>query len=72
MQKTIYARRISGDLYDVTYSDSPESWDPEVPWAYVVNEAKAEGYVIEVNNSGYRGEGEPRFETITTYARRRR
>jgi hypothetical protein len=50
---TAYARRISADLYEVTYSDAA-SLDTEVTDAYL-EMLRTKGYRVEIQHSNYRG-----------------
>lgn len=61
--KTIYARRIAGDRYDVTY-DYHNGSDPEVTMAYITRIAKRDHATIEIDRSSHCGEGEATHETI--------
>lgn len=58
MSKQITATRVSGDLYDVTYSDSIMC--DRMPWRSIERVAREGGYRrILVDQRSYRGEGEP-------------
>lgn len=56
-RKTALARRISGNLYTVTYPGRAEM-DPAVPFSYL-RLLHGRGYKVTVDQSSHRGEGEP-------------
>lgn len=64
MTNDIKAVRIAGNLYDIVYPRSRDM-DRAVPWNAVENAARVGGYRrIVVDQSRYRGEGEPAAEIV--------
>ena len=63
----IYARRISGDLYNVTFSY--DSSCQQSPFWRIEQIAKEDRAIIQVNQEHYRGPGEPAHITIYDYAK---
>lgn len=61
--KEMYARRLSGNLYEVTYSDD-RAEDKGQTWADVVKGARQGNYSRVRINNAYRGEGEPATFTV--------
>ena len=60
--KIAHATRTSGDTYDVAYPGHAD-YDKDVSGAYL-RRLVHDGYTVEIDQRGCRGEGEPEHETL--------